>query len=147
MKRFSENKGITLVELLLVISLGAILSAASVPIASSFLIRSNLRDSKDKLVSQLYKAKINSMTNKENSSWGVSTTGNDIIVFKGSSYATRDSAFDQAFNHPNSINITSHEIIFTQYTGDTTQTTYSISNNQNETFTVSVNQVGNINVN
>jgi len=87
------------------------------------------------------------MTNKENSSWGVSTTGNDIIVFKGSSYATRDSAFDQAFNHPNSINITSHEIIFTQYTGDTTQTTYSISNNQNETFTVSVNQVGNINVN
>jgi len=65
MKRSLRNEGITLIELLLVISLGAILSAASVPIASSFFIRSNLRDSKDKLVSQLYKAKINSMTSEQ----------------------------------------------------------------------------------
>jgi len=77
----------------------------------------------------------------------VNTTGNEIIVFKGSSFATRDSAFDQSFKHPGSISMTNTEIIFTQYTGDTAPTTYSISNSQNESLTVSVNQVGNIDVN
>ncbi|MDH5533907.1 MAG: hypothetical protein OEX81_05800 [Candidatus Pacebacteria bacterium] len=148
MKDKITNRGITIIELLLVISITTILSAASVPIASNFLVRNYFRDGKDNLVSQLYTAKINSMTNKENSPWGVNTSAHQITVFKGTSYATRDTAFDRSFDTPNSITISSNEIIFAQHSGNlTSATSITVNSNLNESNTVNVNLVGNIDVN
>ena len=148
MKTTTTNRGITIIELLLVISITTILSAASVPIASNFMVRSYFRDGKDAVVSQLYTSKINSMTNKENSPWGVNTTSSQITVFKGTSYAARDTDFDKNFNTPNSITISSGEVVFAQHSGNlSSAASFTISSNLGDSDTVNVNLVGNIDVN
>jgi len=147
-KTTKHHWGITLIELLVVIVIIASLSAATIPIASSFLVRNYLHDSSDELMSLLYSARINSLANKNNSTWGVSVVTPQMTLFKGSSFATRDTAFDQSFDIPSSITITNDEIIFDQQTGNADAvTSFSVTTNTGESKTVSINEVGNVDVN
>lgn len=140
--------GVTLVELLLVIAIVTSLSAATVPIASSFLVRNYLHDSSDELMSLLYSARINSISNKNNSSWGVSVVTPQMTLFKGSSFAGRDTAFDQSFDIPGSISVTNDEITFDQHTGNAdAATSFSVTSNTGDSKTININEVGNINAN
>ena len=111
------KKGFSFIELLIVIGIIAILGTTMAPIGSSLINRNNLRTKVDELVIALQSDRINSMTNKENSPWGVKTESQQIVIFKGNSYATRDQNFDEKFLYPKSMSITAIEIIFAQLTG------------------------------
>lgn len=91
-------KGFTLVELLLVIAIVAFVGATSIPVGSAFLVRNQLKNKTNEIVSSMRTAQLESISGKEDSQWGVSIDASEIILFKGSSYIARDSDFDQIFS-------------------------------------------------
>lgn len=142
------RQGVSIIELLLTISLVAIIGASATPVYTNFLARNYLENKTNEVISSLQTAKTNSISGKEDSSWGVYLTS-EITLFKGSTYATRDAAFDQTYPIPISITVSGiSEIVFGQPVGDPNLTgTITIANNQNESNTLTINQFGTINVN
>lgn len=142
-----NGKGFTIIELLMVIAIVAILGATIIPLSANFLVRSNLENKTNEVVSHLRTAQINTLAGKEDSQWGVNITSTQIILFKGSSYAARDSTFDQIFSIPGSVTITQDEIVFSKLTGnpDATASLTVIAGGAGSK-TVTVNEVGTVDV-
>lgn len=140
--RCMSKKGVTLIELLLVVTITAIIGAATIPVASSFLVRNHLRNKTNELVSSLRTAQINSINGKEDRQWGVDISATEIKM-----YAVGDSSFDQVYSIPSSVTITQDTIIFDKLTGNPDDTlSISVTNNVGDSNTVSVNEVGIVDV-
>jgi Tfp pilus assembly protein FimT len=149
---YSDNKvrksaGITLVEILLTIGIISILSAGTMPLGISFLQRNHLRNTKDVLISYLNTARIFSIGAKNGSVWGVNVSEDEITLFSGTGYATRDPEFDTKYNIPQDVNVTLEEVIFSKYIGETSETSFLLEGATNESHTVSTNTKGDITLN
>ena len=147
--RLPANRwGFSIIELLLTISIIAILATSTTPVYTNFLARNHLENKTNEVISSLQTAKTNSISGKEDSQWGVNLS-TQIVLFKGTSYVGRDTSFDQTYDIPASVSISpTQEVIFNQLTGDPeAATTITISNNQNESNTITLNEIGTINVN
>ena len=142
-----DNKGYTIIEILLVVAIIAIIGATSISMGTGFLTRNNLKNKTNELVSSLAVARISSISGKEDSPWGVNINSSSITLFAGTSYATRDSAFDQNFSIPSSIDISVVEIVFNKLTGNPNSTAnIVISGSGVDANTVIVNEVGSVDV-
>lgn len=141
-----QSQGFSLIELLLVITIIALLGTAILPVGSSFLIRNHLKNKTNEVVSSLRLAQINTLAGKENSQWGLYISANKIIMFKGSSYAVPGTSFDQSYDIPASITITQTEIVFDKLTGNPNTTANIAISSNLDSHTVSVNEVGVVDV-
>jgi type II secretory pathway pseudopilin PulG len=143
----SVKKGITLIELLLVVAIMIVIAVSTASFGSAFLVRNRTDNKVNEVVSSLRTAQINAMSGKGNSQWGVYTTSTEIILFMGTSYASRDNTYDQTFFVPPSVSVSAAEVIFDTITGNPDATeTISISNDIGESFSVNVNGVGIVDV-
>ena len=137
-----KSSGFTLIELLLVISMISIIGTFSVVFFSRFLTQNAVANTQDQLIGQLRKAQIYAMMGRQNDSWGVVFESNKITLFKGSSFAERDTAFDETFNENANVLIPGFpEIYFTKTTGlppsGSYPVTYSIfGNDSSKQFTI-----------
>jgi len=147
MLKKKAHSGITLIELLLVITIIAILGATVVPVSTNLLQRHFLKNKTNELVNSLSTARLNAMLSKEDSQWGVKTTSTQMILFKGSSYAGRDTAFDLVYDLPATISVTEIEVVFSKLTGDPSQTLSVTVSSQIDSKTITMNAVGVVNVN
>jgi prepilin-type N-terminal cleavage/methylation domain-containing protein len=139
----AKSRGITLIELLVVIAIIAILGATTIPVGSGFLIRNNFANKQNELISSLRTAQLNSISGKENRQWGVEISSSTIKM-----YAVGDSSFDQSFNIPSSLSITTDTIVFDLLTGNPDATAnLTISSSGGDSRSISVNQLGVVNVN
>ncbi len=144
-KRLKKNsQGVSFTELILIVAIIAILSAATVPLGINFLRKGYLKNTRDVLVSYLNSAHILSIGPKNGTGWGVYVTPSDITLFSGTSYATRNSAFDSEYEIPAGVNIDPSEITFTKYTGKTSQTSIYMEGADGSSHTISVNSNGDI---
>jgi prepilin-type N-terminal cleavage/methylation domain-containing protein len=134
--------GVTLIELLVVIAIIAILGATTIPVGSGFLIRNNFANKQNELIASLRTAQLNSISGKENSQWGVEISASTIKL-----YAAGDSNFDQSFDIPSSISITEDTILFDQLTGNPDAIATLTVSSSNSSKTITVNQLGVVNVN
>ncbi len=143
-----RKNGFTLIELLLVVAIVSIIGVSGSAIGQRFLVTNYLENKTNELASILITAQLNSMSGKENSQWGVSVSGNQMTLFKGNSYITRDPSFDTSFNIPGSISITNDEVVFSRVVGEPdVVATYILTANDGSSSTVTVNEVGVVNVN
>ena len=125
-----KSEGFTLIELLLVISIVLIIGTFSVVVFSRFLTQNAVANTQDQLIGQLRKAQIYAMMGKQNDSWGVRFGSNTITLFKGPSYALRNTAFDETFSENANISTNFTEIFFIKTTGLPSITgTYTITGN------------------
>jgi hypothetical protein len=88
-----------------------------------------------------------SMMGKQNSTWGVAfNSSNEIVLFKGSSYASRTPVFDEKFKVNSPVSVTGlNEVIFSRITGTPSATlTISVTANT-DTETIIVNSQGVVN--
>ncbi|NQV90416.1 prepilin-type N-terminal cleavage/methylation domain-containing protein [Candidatus Uhrbacteria bacterium] len=136
-----QRKGFTIVEVLISISILSMLFAIGATGASRMSKRLLIGPSDAYLENILTTASRRARDGVEGGSWGVylpydEETRNlsEVVVFKGSSYATRDSAFDQVFPYANKTDFITvdfsgagvdttndHEVIFMLYSGQTSQ--------------------------
>jgi type II secretory pathway pseudopilin PulG len=79
----AKKRGISFIEILLVIGIMAVLGAATTPFLSRFVLVSNVETTADTLSGTLKKAQNYAINNKANLTWGVCKTGNSLRLFGG----------------------------------------------------------------
>ena len=133
------DKGITLIEMLLVIGMLALLIPISSPFVSSFVVRNNYQITQDRVVSALRKSQSYAMSGRD-TAWGVCQTGGVIRAYQIScaSPVTKDD-----YVIPSGITITGlTDVTFNKLTG-TPSSALSISiTSAIGSKTISVNGAG-----
>jgi len=139
-----KNAGFTLLEILLSIAVISLIAGISIPIYQSFQVRNDLDIATVEIAQSLRRAQILSQAVDGDTSWGVSVQSASITLFKGTSYAARDTAFDELFDVPTSITPSGvSEIVFSKFFGNPqTIGTVTLTSNANETRTITINEKG-----
>ena len=94
-KLSKSKKGFTLVELLLSIALFSMIAFVSVPIYQTFLFQNDLIVTTNLVINIARSAQLKSQSVQSDSVWGVSIQTNQTVLFKGATYATRDTTADE----------------------------------------------------
>lgn len=144
----TSNQGITFIEVLIVVTITAIIGASAISLSSNFLNSNNFKNKTNEIVSLLRFAQINSMAGKEDSSWGVKISENKITLYKGNSFETRESPFDSTYDIPQTVSITQGDYVFEKLTGNPDSTaTITVQSNAGDSANISVNEIGIVDVN
>jgi len=131
MKKLSKKFGYTLVEILLVVSLIAIISVSAFPVTRNFLDRNEYDSAFRLAINGIRSAQLYSQTGRHDTAWGVSFQSGAIVVYSGPTYAGRNPTFDETSPISTKISITgASEINFDKVTGNSpTSPTITISGN------------------
>ncbi len=130
-------RGFTLIEILLTMSLVAIVGLLSAPFYGRFIVSQEVGVALDELEGSLRKAQAYAMVGKNDARWGVSVDADRITLFQGDSYVGRNAAFDEVYDIQGGVVITGvGEVIFSRVTGrpDTTPTVTVSGNGVTEIF-------------
>lgn len=139
--------GFTLFEMLLAVSVFAIIGAISAPIFIGFKTRNDIDTAAQITASALRRASVLSRSMQNNSPWGVLATTSQVIIFSGAKYASRIPANDESFEILPSLLISGNtEIVFSKFTGMPTSTfAITLTSPTGETRSVNVNDKGMVN--
>lgn len=139
-----EQRGFTLLELLLSIGLIALLGALSLPVYRSFQVRTDVDITALETAHSLRRAQVLAQAVQDDSTWGVRVEATTITLFKGASYATRDTAFDEVFEFPATIvRSGTQEAVFDRVTGEPNTTgSFTFTSLDGDARTVQLNAKG-----
>ncbi|MCF6276517.1 MAG: type II secretion system GspH family protein [Candidatus Magasanikbacteria bacterium] len=138
-----KTKGFTLLEMVLVISLLGIIIAVSAPIYSVFQTKNDVDLASEMLKTSLYRAQILSRNMIEDDNWSVHIENEDITVFKGTDYPTRDLSFEEITKMSARVIVSgTTDIIFSKFTGDPQNIANIELTIDNETKTITINEKG-----
>lgn len=111
-------RGLTLIEILLIVGIMAILLAISLPLGLDFYKNQQLESQARGISQTIRRAQLKSMSGEIDSSFGVYLTNDNYILFKGDSFLTRDSQYDEVFELPEVITLQGlSEIVFLKLEG------------------------------
>jgi len=137
------NKGFTLIEVVLSLAIVILIFGIATPFYQDYQIRNGLDIGVNTIVENLRRAQVLSMAVDGDSNWGVNISGNQVTLFKGVSFATRDVTFDEVSDILSVISFLGlNEIVFSKLNGlpnTTGMINLSVSGN---TRTVSINEKG-----
>jgi len=138
--------GFTLIEIILVVALIGIISGIGLPIYNTMSGSNNLDVAENMLVASLRRAEVLSAASSGDSEWGVGVTPGAFVLFKGSTYASRDVGFDEVYDITDSIQTSGlTEVVFSKmsgaphFTGGITLTSPS-----GETKQITINEKGTV---
>lgn len=117
----NKKAGLTLLEILLSISILAILGVSVMGVILQFQTQSDLDSSVLTAVEALRQAEEFSRSAKGDSPWGVKFATGSVTIFQGQSFALRNAAFDEALIINPEISITGNtELVFFRFAATTT---------------------------
>lgn len=143
--RNTSRRGVTLLELLLVITIMSTLSVMTASFYSRFFVQNAVDNTVDQLVGQIRKAQFYAMMGKQSGgNWGVNFSSNTITLYQGNTFGTRNAALDEKFSVNANISLGAFsDINFTHATGlPASSQTINIMGPNNTTKTVTVNAQG-----
>lgn len=137
-------RGFTLLEILLSVSLLAIIGGMVIPSYHTFIVRNDLDIATATLAHNLRRAQSLSQSADGDMTWGVHVGVGSILIYKGASYVLRDSSFDENTQIPTTIVPTGiNEITFSKVFGLPNATgTFSLTSQANEQRNVTINEKG-----
>lgn len=140
------KNGFTLLELLLSVTIIALLAGLSIPVYQTFQVKTDLDAATLTVAENLRRAQVLSQSVEGDSQWGVNIQSGNITLFKGSTYAGRDSTYDETTSISNVISPSGDsEIVFAKFTGDlTTPKTINLQSLNSNTQTLTVNEKGTV---
>jgi len=142
------KNGFTLLEILLVVAIIIFLAAITFPLGFDFYKRQQLQTHSQQILQTLRRVQLKAMAVELESSFGVYLTNDNYILFKGDSYANRDSQYDEIFDLPQIITIQDppKEVVFSKFEGKPNWTGGIILNSNGLTQTININEMGRINL-
>lgn len=138
------QRGFSLIEVLLSITLIGILAGLSLPVYSGYVAHNDTHITAATLAQAYRHAQTFARSGEGDSAWGVHAISGSITVFKGSSYATRDTDYDEVFSVSSALAISGlSDVVFDKLTGnpDTTGSVI-ISSTTGGTSVISINEKG-----
>jgi len=144
-KKLNNNHGFTLPELLVCLAVIGVLAGVSLPIYRTVIKKNDLNIVVSSVVFSLRRAQLLSQAVDGDTAWGVKIQEGSITIFKGVSYATRDTDFDEISDVSTTISVGgTTEAVFAKFTGFP-QTTGTINlSTQGDVRSVSFNEKGTI---
>lgn len=122
-----EQKGFTLFEVVIVIFILAALALVSIPAYDIFLKTTDVDSGMQEFYAALRLAQSKTLSSENDAQYGVymdaGVSPNKYVLFKGSSYAARDSAFDRLTWLPKTVEFSgislggANEVVFEKLTG------------------------------
>ena len=100
------RSGFTIIEIILVVGIVAVIGASVSAGTVQILSQSYFTNSVERVAHTLRTAQIYSVSGREDSSWGVHYEPHKLVLFKGTSYVSRDPSFDVETPIPNSVEVT-----------------------------------------
>jgi prepilin-type N-terminal cleavage/methylation domain-containing protein len=130
------RRGFTLFEVLISIAIGLIIVSLSVFATASFIKNRELEAVSDTLVTYLRSAEARAIQSEGNTSHGVSTAGGKITLFRGASYASRQTVYDMTLPYDSYFQFSGiSEVVFAKQTGAPSATgTITVSNGTKTTI-------------
>jgi len=147
------KNGFTIVEVIIVVAFFSILAFVSVSFYQSFQVTYELNTSINELVQNLRRAQSKAMASEGDSKHGIyfnSGYGATYVLFKGNSYATRDTDYDEETILSNNINLTyglggGQEVVFSKFRGRPNNTgTITITSINGDYKTITINTAGRV---
>lgn len=138
-----SSRGFTLLELLLSMAMIAVLAGIGVPIVVRAQTKNDLDTAVSVWVSTLRRAEVLAQAVDGDSQWGGKIQNGSVVLFKGTSYATRDTNFDEVFSLPTTITVSGvSEIVMDKLSGyptatGTTTLTSSVATGDNASVIIS----------
>lgn len=136
--------GFTLLELLLSIVIIGSLVGVSLPVYESFTRRNDLDLAAQNLAMSLRRAQTYARAVEGDAAWGVAVQSSALTLYKGNTFASRDTSFDEAIAIPGSISRSGlSEVTFAKMSGAPNVTGgFTLQSTTNDVRTVTVNAKG-----
>lgn len=97
------SRGFTSIEVLLTIVLIGVLTGFSAVVYQSLQNRTLLDTTVTAVRTSLYRAQMLARTGYQDGAWGVYATTSSVIVFRGDSFASRNTTFDELTTIPDTL--------------------------------------------
>lgn len=144
--RPQNHTGFTLIEVLLVITLITIVLGLSAPVVRQFQLREQVNVGVSNVALQWRRAALLARHQSENSAWGVAVIGDEAILYRGDSYASRDASYDEALDitaQDQSLSGGASDLNFSPLDGyPDADAGVTLSNGGSYEKSVSINQIG-----
>ncbi len=141
-----EQTGFTFIEVLLSLALISVILGIGLPIYYNFQSASDINTSATTVARSLRRAQGLSRAVEGDSGWGTYVATGTIVIFKGASFAVRDSDYDENFDLSNSITPSGlSEIIFSKLYGlPLVPGTFILTSSTNIVRNITVNSYGTV---
>jgi prepilin-type N-terminal cleavage/methylation domain-containing protein len=138
------QRGFTLVEMMITIAVIGVLMALSFPVYIAYQNRNNLSLTTEQVVAMIRRAETFSRGVSGDSTWGVAFQSGAVTLYKGASYAARDSTYDEVVTIPANITRTGlSEVNFAKLTAVPSATgTITFITGENDGKTITLNAEG-----
>lgn len=145
MTSLSKQSGFTIMEMTLSLAVVGLIAGLSMPLFRSMQVTNDLDVATNAVVSSLRRSQTLSVAMEGDSTWGTKVVSGSVVTFRGTSYATRVTAYDETFAISTEIIPTGiSEVVFSKLSGDPQQTgTFTLTSGTN-VRTVAVNSKGTI---
>lgn len=141
---FKRNRGLSIIEILLSSAILVMLLTLGAPVAVDFYQSELITSERDNLVSILKRARTLSLANKDKSAHGVYIDNNQYVLFEGSSYAARNTIYDEPSVRNSALVFSgAGEIVFAPLSATAPSATVSANIGQ-KTFTIATNTEGGV---
>jgi len=146
MQKKNKQAGFTMLEILLSLAIVVLIAGFSIPIYHRLQISNNLDIAAVTATQTLRRAQVLSQAVDGDISWGVYIQSGSIILFKGTSYRSRDSSFDEVFDMPTSITSSGiQEFVYIKFSGLPQHTgMLTLSSSGNEIRNIIINEKGTV---
>ena len=145
-----DNKGMSVLEMIIVITIFVIVFSSMFTVLGNLFERHSLISKGDEVVQTLREARHDAVSEKGDALWGVyfDTSANRYILFKGSSYASRDTLYDRILTLSSAVSFYSvsvgggSEVVFDKLLGNTSHDGRIVLASSESLFTININRLG-----
>lgn len=140
----NRQAGFTLLEMLMSVAILTAITTLSLPVYDSFVRRNDLDLCTQTIASMMRRAETYARANNTDNVWGVAIQSGSATLYQGTSFAGRNTAYDETYDIPDTISSSGvTDIQFAKLSAAPNTTgTLTLTSTSNATRTITINGEG-----